>query len=72
MNSFGLGLVLNFVDNASAGMNSATNNFNRMSATADSLTSVVNASATEMAAIAFSLGAVGDTFTSIGNSVISC
>lgn len=70
MNSFGLGLVLNFVDNASAGMNSATNNFNRMSATADSLTSVVNASATEMAAIAFSLGAVGDTFTSIGNSVI--
>lgn len=69
MNSFGLGLVLNFVDNASAGMNSATNNFMRMSATADSMTSSVSASATEMAAIAFSLSAVGDTFVSIGESL---
>ena len=70
MNSFGLGLILNFVDNASAGMNTATSNFNRMSATADSLTSSVSASATEMAAIAFSLSAVGDTFTSIGESIM--
>lgn len=70
MNSFGLGLVLNFVDHASAGMNTATSNFNRMSATADNLTSSVSASATEIAAIAFSLGAVGDTFTSIGESVM--
>lgn len=70
MNSFGLGLVLNFVDNASAGMNTATSNFNRMSATADSLTSSVSASATEMAAIAYSLSAVGDTFTSIGESIM--
>lgn len=69
MNSFGLGLVLSFVDNASAGMNTATSNFNRMSATADSLTSSVSASATEMASIAFSLSAVGDTFVSIGESV---
>ena len=49
MNSFGLGLVLNFVDNASSGMNTATNNFMRMSATADSLTSSVSASAAELA-----------------------
>lgn len=70
MNSFGLGLVLNFVDHASAGMNTATSNFNRMSATADNLTSSVSASATEIAAIAFSLGAVGDTFTSIGESIM--
>ena len=69
MNSFGLGLVLNFVDNASSGMNTATNNFMRMSATADSLTSSVSASATELASIAFSLGAVGDTFVSIGESI---
>ena len=71
MNSFGLGLVLNFVDNASAGMNTATANFNRMSATADSMTSSVGASATEMAAMAYSLGAVGDTFTQIGSSIMS-
>lgn len=70
MNSFGLGLVLSFVDNASAGMNTATSNFNRMSATADSLTSSVSASATEMASIAYSLSAVGDTFTNIGESII--
>ena len=70
MNSFGLGLVLNFVDNASAGMNTATANFNRMSATADSLTSSVSTSATEMAAIAYSLSAVGDTFVSIGESIM--
>ena len=69
MNSFGLGLVLNFVDNASSGMNTATNNFMRMSATADSLTSSVSASATELASIAFSLGTVGDTFVSIGESI---
>lgn len=69
MNSFGLGLVLNFVDNASSGMNTATNNFMRMSATADSLTSSVSASAAELASIAFSLGAVGDTFVSIGESI---
>lgn len=69
MNSFGLGLILNFVDNASAGMNTATNNFNRMSATADAMTSSVSASATEMASIAFSLSAVGDTFLSIGESI---
>jgi len=69
MNSFGLGLVLNFVDNASSGMNTATNNFMRMSATADSLTSSVSASAAELASIALSLGAVGDTFVSIGESI---
>ena len=69
MNSFGLGLVLNFVDNASAGMNTATQNFMRMSSTADSMVSSVSASATEMAAIAYSLNAVGDTFVNIGSSI---
>jgi hypothetical protein len=69
MNSFGLGLVLNFVDNASAGMNSATRTFMQMSATADSMTSSVGASASELAAMAFSLGAVGDTFSAIGSSI---
>ena len=70
MNSFGLGLILSFVDNASAGMSSATSTFNRMSATADSLTSSVSASATEIASVAFSLSAVGDTFSSVGQSII--
>lgn len=69
MNSFGLGLVLNFVDNASAGMSSATRTFMNMSATADSMTSSVSASATELASIAFSLSAVGDTMSSIGESI---
>lgn len=69
MNSFGLGLVLNFVDNASSGMNSANQTFLQMSATADSMTASVNASATELTAIAYSLNAVGDTFVNIGSSI---
>ena len=70
MNSFGLGLVLNFVDNASAGMNSASAVFNNMSAMADSLTSSVSASATEMASIAYSLSAVGSVISSVGQSIV--
>ena len=70
MNSFGLGLVLNFSDNASSGMNNATANFNKMSATADSLTSSISASATEITAVAYSLGSVGNTFTSVGESIV--
>lgn len=71
MNSFGLGLVLNFIDNASSGMSSATQTFERMSVTADSMTSSVASSAQELMTIAYSLNAVGDTFISIGSSITS-
>ena len=70
MNSFGLGLVLNFVDNASSGMNSATRTFMQMSAVADEMTSAVSASAVEMTSVAYALGAVGDTFIQAGSSII--
>ena len=41
MNSFGLGLVLNFTDNATAGIGNATRAFQQMSSTADSVASSV-------------------------------
>jgi phage-related protein len=70
VNSFGLGLVLNFVDNASGSMATACANLNSMSATVDSVSASISGSAMDMYAVAQSMNAVGDTFMSIGNSVV--
>lgn len=70
MNSFGLGLVLNFVDNASGSMATACANLNNMSATVDSVSASISGSAMDMYAVAQSMNAVGDTFMSIGNSIV--
>lgn len=71
MNSYGLGLILNFTDNASAGMSSAINNFNRLSSVADELTSTFDNSTVALYAVAQSMVQVGDTMTSIGSSITS-
>lgn len=71
MNSFGLGLVLNFVDNASSGMGNASRTFQQMSATADSMSNSVNNSVTSIVAASYALDSVGTVFLSTGNSIMN-
>lgn len=71
MNSFGLGLVLNFVDNASSGMANATRTFQQMSATADAMSSTVSTSVTDLVTSSYALSAVGDTLQNTGASILS-
>lgn len=71
MNSFGLGLVLNFVDNASAGMSNAVRVFENMQSTVDSLAgSTANSTATMLAA-SMALNQVGDTMIGAGSSIVN-
>lgn len=71
MNSFGLGLVLNFVDNASSGMGRATRSFQQMSATADSVASSVSNSVMTMVNASYALDSVGNTLMDTGSSIIN-
>ncbi len=71
MNSFGLGLVLDFVDRATPGMNNASQSFNNMSVSADNMAASVNNSATAIASIAYSLSMVGNTLESVGLGITS-
>ena len=72
MNSFGLGLVLNFTDNASSGMRSASQTFNEMNGIASQLTDSADRAAYSvqtLAAAGASLTIVGDQMTQIGRSI---
>ena len=67
---FGLGLVLSFTDNATAGINSAVNSLNQLTQTAEGASSSLN----ELASLsAFSTIAtqVGNSMTSMGSRIIS-
>lgn len=70
MNSFGLGLVLNFTDHASTGMNNAAKTFMQMSDTADAVASKLDKSSVGLYAVAQSMSIVGDTFMGIGSTVM--
>ena len=70
MNNFGLGLVLSFTDNASAGMNNAARTFQNLSATADQVSSAIDNTAMNMYAVAQSMIQVGDTMTGVGSSIL--
>lgn len=70
MNNFGLGLVLSFTDNASAGMNNAARTFQNLSATADQVSSSIDNTAMNMYAVAQSMIQVGDTMTGVGSSIL--
>lgn len=70
MNNFGLGLILDFTDNASAGMSSAARTFENLSATADQVSASLENSAMNMYAIAQSMTQVGDTMTNVGSSIL--
>lgn len=71
MNSFGLGLVLNFVDNATSGMGNATRAFQQMSITADAVSSSVSTSIADIVTASYALDAVGSTLMGTGSSIIS-
>ena len=70
MNSFGLGLILNFTDRASSGLNSATRSFQQMSATADAVSSSVSTSITDIVTASYALDSVGTTLMQTGSSII--
>lgn len=70
MNNFGLGLVLSFTDNASAGMNNAARTFQNLSATADQVSAAIDNTAMNMYAVAQSMIQVGDTMTGVGSSIL--
>lgn len=70
MNNFGLGLILDFTDNASSGMTSAARTFENLSATADQVSASLENSAMNMYAIAQSMTQVGDTMTNVGSSIL--
>lgn len=66
---FGLGLILSFTDNATAGINSAVNSLNQLTQTAESASSQINqiASLSAFSTIATSMG---NSFTSAGSQII--
>ena len=71
MNSFGLGLILDFTDNASAGMSSAAANLKNLSDTADNVVNSMNNSSMNMYAVAQSMLQVGTTASNAGRSILS-
>ena len=70
MGSFGLGIILNFVDNATSGMNNATNTYLNMSNTIERASRTTNAALQEVAS-GNVLNALGTSFTNFGNSMMN-
>ena len=68
MSSFGLGIVLNFVDNATAGMNNATNTFLNMSNTIQGAAGSTS-TAIQQVAQGTVLNTLGTSLTNFGNSM---
>ena len=71
MNSFGLGLVLNFTDNATAGVTNATRAFQQLDSTTAAVSSSMSTSVTSMVTACYALDSVGDTLVDAGSSIIS-
>lgn len=71
MGSFGLGLVLNFVDNASAGIGNATRAFQQMSQTADAVSTSVSTSITDIMSASYALDSIGTTLMDTGTSILN-
>lgn len=67
---FGLGLVLSFTDNATAGINNAVNSLNQLTRTAEDASQSVNQMAS-LSALSVVSGQIGNSFTSMGYSIIS-
>ncbi len=73
MNSFGLGLVLNFTDNASAGLGRAGNNLRTLSGLADSMSSASDSAALSVLALSATgqgLNMLGDQLMGVGSSIL--
>lgn len=72
MNSFGLGLVLNFTDNASAGMRRVSQTFNEMNGLASKMVDSSNSavySIESLTAAGIGLSIVGENLSDIGSSI---
>lgn len=69
---FGLGLILSFTDQATAGMNSAIASLNQLTQTAERSGQSINALSDTMMLSTFSTvtGQIGDSFLNIGNSIV--
>ena len=68
---FGLGLILSFTDNASAGINNAANQLMRLTQMAEQSTDSINrmADLTALSSLSVVTGQLGDTFLSMGNTI---
>lgn len=68
---FGLGLILSFTDNASAGINNAANQLMRLTEMAEQSTNSINqmADLTALSSLSVMSGQLGDTFLSMGNAI---
>lgn len=68
---FGLGLILSFTDNASAGINSATETLTRLTQIAEESVNSLNqlGDITALSALSQMADQVGDSFLSMGNSI---
>lgn len=69
---FGLGLILSFTDQATAGMNSAIASLNQLTQTAERSGQSINALSDTMMLSTFSsvTGQLGDSFLNMGNSIV--
>ena len=69
---FGLGLVLSFTDNATAGINSAVNSLNNLTSVAESASNSMNSlgNVASLSALSVISGQVGNSFTSMGSKII--
>ena len=66
---FGLGLVLSFTDNATAGINNAVNTLNQLTATAESASNSLNEMAS-LSALSVVSGKLGSSLTNLGSSIL--
>ena len=68
---FGLGLILSFTDNATAGINNAANQLMRLTQMAEQSTDSINrmADLTALSSLSVVSGQLGDTFLSMGNAI---
>lgn len=74
MNSFGLGLILSFTDNASAGMRRASQTFNEMNRISDQMVSASGSAVSSIETLSlagYGLNVVGDQMTSVGSTIVS-
>lgn len=66
---FGLGLVLSFTDNATAGINNAVNSLNQLTQTAESASNSLNQMAS-LSALSVVSNQIGNSMTNIGSSIL--
>lgn len=69
MDNFGLGIVLNFTDNASAGMQRASQTFQQMNGLASQLTKAGASSVETLTMLSYSMNALGTQMTQAGKAI---